>query len=495
MALWGDDGLVALGRAGVACAFPGAARVEQDPADWWSSLVAACAAARRQAPDAFAAVRVVGFSAARQTFVPVGSTGDPLGPAMVWSDRRAGEEAAAVSAACGGPDEVRRRTGVVPDAASVAAKIAWLAHHEPDRLRRARWLLAPRDLLVWRLTGEVCTDPTLASATGLYDTSSAADPGAGSGTGVGVVAGAVAHEAAEPVAGLVGDAIGLLPPIRPSSGVVGTLLPGAAGELGLRAGVDVVIGAGDRACEVLGAGASATRPMVSWGTTANLSVPVDDRCGLPEGMIVTRGALGGWLLEGGLSAAGSLVDWLARLTGLGPDALMEQAGQSPPGSRGVTVLPWFGGARAPWWRDSARGAVTGLSFDHGSGDLARAIVEAVAWDVARCLEAVTRGGSGGAGTGPVGLVLGGGGTTVAVWVDVLTAVTGLPASRRRSGEAASAGAALLAARATGIDADLDRLDPVSADAAPDPAAVVLYRSLRPIADDAARAVIGLKTDR
>ena len=132
--------------------------------------------------------------------------------------------------------------------------------------------------------------------------------------------------------------------------------------------------------------------MVSWGTTANVSVPVD-RLGAREhantartAMIVTRGALGGWLLEGGLSAAGSLVDWLARLAGLDVEVVMDRARSSPPGSSGVVVLPWFGGARAPWWRDTARGAVVGLSFDHDVGDMARAVIESVAWDVCRCLE-------------------------------------------------------------------------------------------------------------
>ena len=146
-------------------------------------------------------------------------------------------------------------------------------------------------------------------------------------------------------------------------------------------------------------------------------------------MIVTRGALGGWLLEGGLSAAGSLVDWLARLAGLEPDALMERAGPARPGARGVTVLPWFGGARAPWWRDTARGAVRrpvprprrrgpGAGGGRVRG-LGRGALPG----------AVDRGASG-TGAGPVGLVLGGGGSTRRLWTEVLTAVTGLPARPR-----------------------------------------------------------------
>ena len=142
-------------------------------------MVAACdggpvIARRRRGAESFGAVEALGFSAARQTFVPVTADATPLGPALLWSDRRAGAEADALAASFGGrcrcrANMVRRRTGVVLDAGSVAAKVAWLERHEPERIKTARWLLAPRDLLAWRLTGEVATDHTLASATGLFD--------------------------------------------------------------------------------------------------------------------------------------------------------------------------------------------------------------------------------------------------------------------------------------------------------------------------------------
>jgi xylulokinase len=205
---------------------------------------------------------------------------------------------------------------------------------------------------------------------------------------------------------------------------------------------------------------------------------------------VSRGAAGGWLLEGGLSAAGSLVDWLSRLTGLGPEALMGAAASSPVGARGVIALPWFGGARAPRWRPTARGGFVGLSFDHDAGDLARAVIEAVAREVLGCL------GSMGA-VPPDGAVparslwLTGAGPATGPWAEVLAAVTGLPAARRRSGQAASTGAALLAAAAVGAGYDLDRIDPVVETIVPDEAAVARYASLRRRTDEAAAVLVAL----
>jgi sugar (pentulose or hexulose) kinase len=155
----------------------------------------------------------------------------------------------------------------------------------------------------------------------------------------------------------------------------------------------------------------------------------------------------------------------------------------------VVAVPWLDGARAPWWRDDARAAFVGLASAHGAGDLARAVVECVAWEVERCLVAVTSGRPGG--PPAIGLTLGGAGTGVPLWVDVLTSVTALPATRRRSGEAASAGAALLGASALGCALSLDQLDPVVAEIEPDPDGVDLYRSLRPVADRVALAVLDL----
>jgi xylulokinase len=462
--LWGDEGLVALTRSELATAHPQLGWAEQDPLRWWTSVVIACAEARAQAPVAFGQVHVVACSGARQTFVPVTRAGEPIGKGILWSDRRGSVEAAALTEVLGGEDINRARTGIPLDAGAVASKLAWMATHEPGRLESCDVILSPRDLVVMRMTDELVTDATFASRSGLYDFDGNA------------------------VRELAGPALGKLPSVVPSETVVGQMRPVPGAELGLQPGIPVVIGAGDRQCEVLGSGASEGCPMVSWGTTANVSVPVHERpVPSPAGAVVTRGAEGGWLLEGGLSAAGSFLAWLGRLVGRPVDELAAQAAQSPPGARGVIAVPWLDGARAPWWRDDARAGFMGLGAAHGAGDLSRAVIEAVAWDVLRCMEVVTAGRLGG--STAQGITLGGSGTGLPLWVEVLTSVLGLPATRHRSGEAASAGAALLAGRALGMGLTLEQLDPVAAVIEPDPAAVDLYRRLRHQVDHVAEAVL------
>ncbi|HEX3982005.1 MAG TPA: FGGY family carbohydrate kinase [Acidimicrobiales bacterium] len=471
VALWGARGLEGLAGVPLRTAHPRPGWSEQDPHDWWASLTSACGTLRAEAPAAFASIEVIGCTGARQTVVLADADGGPLGPAILWSDRRAGAEATTLATAPPA-DAVGENAGPAGDlstpidAASVAAKLAWLSDHEGERLDLCAWILSPRDLVAWWLTGVVATDPTMASRSGLYD------------------------PAGNVVAELAGDSARKLAPVVPSEGVTGALTVRAAEGLGLTAGTPVVIGAGDRPCEVIGSGATESGPMVSWGTTANVSMPVRRR---PDrsvpGLVVSRAADDGWLIAGGLSSAGSLIDWLGRLTGHPPEELADLARGCGPGAGGVVAVPWLDGARAPWWRDDATAGFAGLRPVHGPAELARAVFESVAWDLQRCLEIMSR-------RRPAGpplseLRLGGSGSGVAVWTEVLTGTTGLPVTRRRSGQAASAGAAVLAARAVGMESHLDLVDPPGARTDPEPGAVAAYRSLRQGSDRMSAALLGL----
>jgi sugar (pentulose or hexulose) kinase len=178
--------------------------------------------------------------------------------------------------------------------------------------------------------------------------------------------------------------------------------------------------------------------------------------------------------------------------------LLALAADSPPGANGVTAVSWLGGARAPWWRDDARAAFVGLSPEHTIGDMARAAVEAVAFEVDRCVRAVADA----VGTSPESLAMAGG-SAMALWAEVLTAVTGLPARGRRSGLAAAAGAALLGMQAIGSEPGngagaaldmrglLDQMDPAEEEVVPDPTLAKRYAEIRPVSDRVARAVLGL----
>jgi xylulokinase len=455
-ALWAEPGAVTLSRSPLATQHPRPGWAEQDADAWWASAVDACADVRAAAPREWNAVDAIGFAAARETFVLVDEALRPLGPGILWSDARAAEQVAGL----GDPDEFRATTGVMATAGAHAAKLAWLTEHQPDVLGAARWILTPRDWVVARLTGVVVTDETLASRTGLC-----------------ALDGWWMPEAVQRYRER-------LPEIVPSTKVVGEVTPDMTRSLHLPAGVRVVAGAGDRACEVLGVGASARAPMVSWGTTANVSVPhAGPADALPPAAQVSRGALGGFVVEAGLSAAGAAIEWLARLTGRSTDQLLAAAAAVPPGAHGVIALPWLAGARAPWWRSDAHAAFIGLTDAHGPAELARATVEGVAFDVARCLELIA--------PGAEELALAGAGAAGELWRQVVAGVTGRAVVRCTLDDAASVGARLVVASAIGEACIVEALNPTVAREEPNTSLTRAYASFRATADAAASAVINL----
>jgi glycerol kinase len=159
-----------------------------------------------------------------------------------------------------------------------------------------------------------------------------------------------------------------------------------------------------------------------------------------------RGDVGetAYALDGGVFAAGSLLDWLAQGLGLAPDAAaLAAAAASVPDSAGVMVLPALTGLGAPWWRPQAHGVIAGLTSAAGMPHLARAALEAIAWRVADIVEAMAE-------VMPVRSVrVDGGLTNDATLLQIQAEALGLPLSVGRA-DATVLGAAMLA----GVGADL-----------------------------------------
>lgn len=446
--LWSQRQLVARAREPIPTTYPRPGWAEQNPDDWWLSAARACGRLRDQAPEEYAAVDALGCSTARETFVCTDSAFRPRGRAILWSDTRAAETVDTL----GDPDEFRATTGVVLGPATAAAKIAWVRRHAPHELEEPGWILGPRDFVLARLTGEAATDPTVASRTGLYRLDGE------------LLAPALAPH---------------LPPVLSST----SQLAVRHGEaMALADGTPVIIGAGDRACEVIAVASEANAPMVSWGTTANVSVPEPGPLGnLPRHAQISHAALGGYLLEAGLSGAGSVLDWLSRLTQTPVPELLDAAADVQPGADGLLALPWLQGARAPWWHADVFGAFAGVAGSHGAPELARALLEGIALDVQRSVELVA--------PNAHTLQVVGAGAELELWRAVLASVTGLPTVRRQWPEATLVGARLLVAKARLEPMTVEDLNPVSGRTSSDEQSRTRYREVRAASDRFAGAVL------
>src|SRR5207302_1242980 len=281
-------------------------------------------------------VLAVGLSSHRGGVVPVDGAGRPLGPCIIWMDRRAVAETDALVGAFG-RERLHLVTGLVPDTEFTASKLLWLRAHAPDLFRAARLYLQPRDYLYFRLTGAPATDYTLASRTMLFDLGR--------------------RDWWEEGCAFVGVTPAAFPPVFPSTAAPHRVGREAADVLGIPAGVPVALGAGDRPCEVLGSGAGDGWVMVSTGTTTNVSAAAPGRpAGVDPRVMCSLHAVEGMVvLEQGMSASGAILRWVR-------DRLLAGRARSPRGDapRGGGSPRGRGrGAQRPLEPDLRRCAGTG----------------------------------------------------------------------------------------------------------------------------------------
>jgi xylulokinase len=294
--------------------------------------------------------------------------------------------------------------------------------------------LQPKDWLRLRMTGEAATEPSDASATLLYDLP--------------------ADDWSYAVVEELGLRTELLAPLVPSARVAGMLEGEAAGDLGLREGLPVAAGAADTAAAMFGTGLLRPGPVqLTVGTGGQVVAPKRVPEPDPHGRThLYRAALPGlWYSMAAIQNAGLALEWVRKVLGVSWKDVYEEAFAVPPGSGGVTFLPYLSGERTPRFDPGARGAWTGLGLDHTRGHLLRAALEGVAFALREALEALED-----LGTSAPELRIAGGGTgggSGGPWRQLLADVLGRPLwvlPEEISSVASARGAAFLAGLASGI---------------------------------------------
>jgi xylulokinase len=447
-----DEGLAVLGesQSPYRPTFPRPGWAEQDPALWEGSIggtiAGALAAAGRRSGD----VAGIGLAGQLDGCIATDASGRALAPALIWMDRRANAEIEDVPARL-----VRERTGVVLDSTHMAAKIRWLSLHEP-RARAAARFHQPVSYMVARLTGEHVFDHGLASTTMLYDLHRRTWD-----------ADLLGRFAIDP---------NRLPRLADADEPAGGLTVAGAAITGLPEGIPVAVGTGDDFSNPLGAGLVAPGRLACTLGTAEVVGALDPRPLIDGGALVETHAYVGrqYFIENPGWLSGGAVTWAAPVLGL-PDvaALDRLAGTAPPGCEGVTFLPALSGAMAPEWIAGARGCWYGLTPAHGSGHLARAILEGCAFamrDVADRLRAL--------GLALESVLLLGGGARSRLWAAMRADMLGLPLAIPRHVDASPIGAAVLGAVAARVAGDVvaaaRRAGAVAATIEPDPSRRAVY---------------------
>ncbi len=438
---------------------------EQNPDRWWDALRLGMSEMLSRPSMRGADVVALGLTGQMHSAVFLDADGVPLRPALMWSDGRAGAEAAEIEKRIP-RGELVARTGNRSNVSFTAPKIMWVAVHEPEVLARTRWIVQPKDALRARLTGEVASDVSDASATLLFDLQ--------------------ARTWATDICQKLGIDAGLLPPIMESETNAGSLREDAARALGLPAGIAVAVGGADAPAAALGLGMAREEDakgavLISLGTGGQVLAPVAQPHIDPEGRLhgLAHVVPGQWCVMAAILSAAASLDWVVRL--LRPDdpngsrELLAAATKVPAGSDGLIFLPYLRGERTPHFDPSARGAMVGLRISHGAPELTRAVLEGVAFALAEGLELMR-----GVGVQPTSGVVAGGGVN-RLWQQIIADVLDLPVALGATEHGSARGAALLGAVAGGIiPSTAHGVPPLPADTRvmdPDPANVELYAGI------------------
>lgn len=363
--------------------FPGPGLVEHDPQEIWQASKQVLAEAIATSGVKHQNIRALGITNQRETTVAwLRHDGSPAGRALVWQDTRS-QPIADELARDGGPGRFTGHTGLPLASYFSATKIAWLLRHRPELLAAAH----AGDLqvgtidswLIYRLTGGAVggshlTDVTNASRTMLMDIESLTW--------------------SEQMCRVFDVPAGLLPQIRPSLSAFGVVA--AAAGIPELVGVPITAVLGDQHASLFGhCGFAPGETKNTYGTgcfilTNTGTTPLVSRSGLVTTVAYQReGEPARYALEGSVAVAGSLIGWLENNLGLisSPEEA-EALAHSVEDTADVYLVPAFSGLYAPHWRPDARGVLVGLTRYTNRAHVARAALEASAFQVADVADAL-----------------------------------------------------------------------------------------------------------
>ncbi len=347
--------------------------VEQRPEDYVEAARQIVRVLARRAQREGLRIVVVGFSTQTPTLVFADENGEAVGPAILWQDTRAAEEAEWL----GEYVDARRRLrwfgmNLPPAAASPHAKLLWMARRRPEIWRRVRWVMQPKDYVAAQLTGRFATDPWCSK--GLVHL----------GTGI-----------ADPEwLALLGKPISPSPPALEPHAISGRVTDQAAAQWGLDAGTPVITGWSDALAGILATGAlhRERRGFVLAGTSEIIGLslrgkpPGEGIYHVPAELLDLEGLD---LHFGPTQAGGDSLAWLAKLVDRPHEELFAMVEQR----RGLTPIlfrPYLHGERAPYWNHALSASFEGLRGQHGMADLVHAVLQGVALHERLVLERAER---------------------------------------------------------------------------------------------------------
>jgi D-xylulose kinase len=422
--------------------YPQPSFVEQDANSWWESIKKTIEGAIKKSGIDKSEIVSVSVTNQRETIVPVDKEGNPLHNAIVWQDRRTTEQVDFIKKKIG-IDKIYKTTGLTIDPYFSATKILWFKDKKPNIYQNAHKFLLVSDFIIFKLTGKYFTDYSNASRTMLFDINKL--------------------KYSDEIASEIGLDLDKMPEAIESGQEIGEI---HTDETFFDKKTLVITGAGDQQSAALGVGVVSPGTIkLTTGTGSFMLAYLDKPNYDPTKRVLCscHAVPGAWVQEASIFTTGAFLKWfrdqlgqvecsIAEEQNVDPyEIIIHEAEKSSIGSNGLIAIPHLVGAGAPNWNPYARGIIFGLALGHQRRDIARAILEGVAFEVKKNLEVFRE-----LGINPKELRVTGGGSRSDLWNQIYADVLGITCVRNIIEEATSLGAAILAAAGAGLFPDISK---------------------------------------
>lgn len=407
---------------------------EQNAEDWWNAV---CQTVREVCadPQIGKAVAAISLSLQGGTMVAVDKDRKPVRPAMVWNDGRGSAQMEAYIREVGEAETMYQKTGWRLGRAMLAIESRWMRDNEPELFEKTAMFLSVPDYISMKMTGIPAVDMS----------------DAGNNQFANIRAGCYDPELLE-FAGITEDQ---LPKLVHSGDVIGNLTAEAAEALGLSTDCVLVAGAHDQYAVALGAGATKDGDILIGSGTCWVVTAIGDEPAFETGLAQSIAAVPGkWGSLLSLSSGGVCLEWwrknltVASDGSLLPfDVINEEVAKRKAAEDGLFFYPFSANAAPD--RKFQKASFIGLDLSHDRFDIARAIMEGVAFQAIWMMESFK--------TKPSkeGLKLAGGASKSALWCQMVADIANLPVRIPEVADLACVGAAILAGTGCGIYSNVE----------------------------------------
>ncbi len=401
---------------------------EQKPDVWWDACCQSIKEALYKGGLSASEIKGISFSGQMHGLVLLDNDKNVLRPAILHCDSRSEKQVTEINEIF--QHELVEKLIMNPVYTGfLLPSLLWVRENEPDIYKNAGYVCLPKDYLRLRLTGEVASDYSDASATLAFDIKN--------------------NCWSKEILDKVNLPLNLFPKCYDTVSPVGSVTESAAKETGLKVGTVVVCGGGDQVMQGIGNGATSKDiATVNIGTSGQVcfqsDIPIvnprlntNSFCGYKKGRWITMGAI--------MSAGLSLRMYKSLFDNFDYTLMDEKVKFVKPGSGGLIFLPYLNGERTPHVNPNISGMLMGLNISTGSPEITRAIMEGVSYSLMQCIEVCKD-----LGLSPKYLVASGGGARSAPWLQIQADIYNLPLRVAVTEEQAGLGAAIAAGVGIGV---------------------------------------------